>query len=220
MPRTVDHAERRAQIAEALVRVAGRDGLHAVTMRAVATEAGISLRLVQYYFETKAQLMLGALRHLERQSHQRWAQRLSDLPDPVSPREFIEAFLAEALPTDERSRVFHLVGTSYAVLAMTDPELAGEPFVAGVNDLERQLTEALARAASDGQLVPGADVATEVAHLLALNHGLGTSVLIGQRTVGGAEAVLCRHLDRLFRADPEPARTAPRGHRPKSSPAR
>ncbi|PXY17056.1 TetR/AcrR family transcriptional regulator [Prauserella flavalba] len=201
MPRTVDHEERRAHIADALVRVAGRDGLHAVTMRAVATEAGVSLRLVQYYFDTKAQLMVGALRHLERQSHQRWARRLAELPDPVSPRAFIGAFLAEALPTDEQSRVFHLVGTSYAVLAMTDSDLVEEPFVAGVDNLERQLTDALRRAEAAGQLPPGTDIAVEVAHLLALNHGLGTSVVIGQRTVDEAWAVLHRHLDRLFATD-------------------
>ncbi|OXM72518.1 MULTISPECIES: TetR/AcrR family transcriptional regulator [Amycolatopsis] len=198
MPKTVDHAQRRAQIAEALVRVAAREGLHAVTMRAVAAEAGISLRLVQYYFATKAQLMLGALRHLERESHQRWAHRLAGLPEPVPPREFIEAFLVEALPTDERSRVFHLVGTSYAVLAMTDPELAHEPFIAGVDELDRLLTGALTRAQADGQVPPDVDVAAEVARLLALNHGLGTSVLIGQRTTEDARSVLRYHLDQLF----------------------
>ncbi|MFD5249960.1 TetR/AcrR family transcriptional regulator [Amycolatopsis sp. NPDC058340] len=198
MPRTVDHEERRAQIAEALVRVAGRDGLHAVTMRAVAAESGVSLRLVQYYFATKAQLMLGALRHLERRSHQRWAQRLAALPDPVSPRAFVEAFLAEALPTDEQSRVFHLVGTSYAVLAMTDPELAEEPFVTGVDNLEQQLADALARAQVDGLLAPELDVTAEAARLLALSHGLGTSVLIGQRGTEAAHSVLRYHLDQLF----------------------
>lgn len=39
------------------------------------------------------------------------------------------AFCAEALPSDESSRAFHLVRTSYAVLAMTDPDLAAQPFV-------------------------------------------------------------------------------------------
>ncbi|WP_020666069.1 TetR/AcrR family transcriptional regulator [Amycolatopsis nigrescens] len=198
MPRTADHTERRAQIAEALVRVAGRDGLHAVTMRAVAAESGISLRLVQYYFDTKAQLMVGALRHLEQQSHQRWAQRLAELPSPVTPRAFIEAFLAEALPNDEQSRVFHLVATSYAVLAMTDPELAGEPFIAGADDLERQLADALRRARSEGQLSSEVDIPTEAARLLTLSHGLGTSVLVGQRTPDNARSVLRYHLDRLF----------------------
>ncbi len=64
MPKRVDHEERRSQIAEALVRVAGRRGLHAVGMRDVAAEAGVSLRLVQYYFQTKEKLLFYGLQHL------------------------------------------------------------------------------------------------------------------------------------------------------------
>ncbi|OLZ58499.1 TetR/AcrR family transcriptional regulator [Amycolatopsis keratiniphila] len=201
MPRTVDHEERRAQLAEALVRVAARDGLHAVTMRAVAAESGVSLRLVQYYFDTKEELLLGALRHLERRSRQRWAARLAGLPDPVPPRDFVEAFLAEALPSDEESRVFHLVGASYAVLAMTEPRLSAEPFASSVDELHRQLADALRRAQDDGQLAGDVvDVSLEAARLVTLSHGLGTSVLIGHQDVDGATAVLRYHVDTLFSA--------------------
>jgi DNA-binding transcriptional regulator YbjK len=52
----VDHDERRTQIAEALNQVAGGRGLHAVGMRDVAAEAGVSLCLVPYYFQTKEKL--------------------------------------------------------------------------------------------------------------------------------------------------------------------
>ncbi|MDG4769808.1 TetR/AcrR family transcriptional regulator [Solwaraspora sp. WMMD792] len=201
MPRTTDHAVRRAQIADALVRIAGREGLHAVTMRSVAAEAGVSLRLVQYYFQNKEHLLIGALRHLERQSHHRWAQRLAGLPDPPPPRAVVEAFLIEALPTDEPSRVFHLVGTSYAVLAMTDPQVAEQPFIRGVDRLEQQLADTLTRARTTGLLAPDADPALEASRLIALANGLGTSLLVGQRTPEVATAVLHYHLDRLFDHD-------------------
>lgn len=191
MPRTADHGARRAQIIDGLVRVAGRDGLHAVTMRSVAAEAGVSLRLVQYYFESKARLMSAALERLERQSHERWAARLEDLADP-SAREVVEALLAEALPTDPESRVFHQVWTSYAVLALTEPSLAAQPFVDGPDRLERRITEVLA-----GAGVPG-DPAAEAARLLALAHGLGTSVLVGRRSPESAMDILRHHLDGLF----------------------
>lgn len=192
MPRTADHDARRTQIIDGLVRVAGRDGLHAVTMRAVAAEAGVSLRLVQYYFESKAQLMNAALERLERQSHERWAARLEGLRDP-SPREVVEALVAEALPTDPESRVFHQVWTSYAVLAMTEPPMAAQPFVEGPDRLERQITGILAGAGA-------ADPETEAARLLALAHGLGTSVLVGRRSAESVMRILRRHLDELFPA--------------------
>jgi AcrR family transcriptional regulator len=202
VPRTVDHRERRAQIADGLVRVAAREGLHAVTMRSVAAESGVSLRLVQYYFENKAQLMHAALRHLERRSNERWAARLAQLPSPASARVFVEAFLAEALPTDEQSRAFHLVWTSYAVLAMTDRELADQPFVEGPNRLERQLADVLGEARSRGELASDVDASFEAARLLTISHGLGTSVLVGRRTAEAAMAVLRYHLDRLFGPSP------------------
>jgi AcrR family transcriptional regulator len=206
VPRTVDHAGRRAQIVEGLVRVAGRDGLHAVTMRSVAAEAGVSLRLVQYYFDTKAGLMHGALEHLERLSIDRWADRLADASS-TSARAFVETFLAEALPTDERSRTFHLVWTSYAVLAMTDPTLAEQPFVDGPNRRERELADVLRTARERGELSPDREPETEAARLLTLSHGLGTSVLVGQRTVRAAQAVLSYHLTELF--DPTTATRNP-----------
>ncbi|MGI5346614.1 TetR/AcrR family transcriptional regulator [Streptomyces sp. CA-250714] len=89
MPKTVDHGMRRTQMADAAVRLAGRQGLHAVTMRAVAAETGFSLSLVQYYFGTKTELVHAGLQHLEEQSNQRWAARLAALPQPVSARAYL-----------------------------------------------------------------------------------------------------------------------------------
>ncbi|PRY01641.1 TetR/AcrR family transcriptional regulator [Allonocardiopsis opalescens] len=199
MRNTADHhAARRDQIVQALVRVAAREGLHAVTMRSVAAEARVSLRLVQYYFDTKAGLTHAALDHLEHESAERWAERLAGLPAGAPARARVEAFLAEALPTDERSRVFHRVWTSYAVLAMTDPELAAQPFVAGPKRVERRLAEVLTRAQHDGELPADREPGAEAARLLALNHGLGTSVLVGQRSAEAAASILRYHLDRLF----------------------
>lgn len=207
MPRTVDHEQRRAHLAESLVRVAAREGLHAVTMRSVAAEAGVSLRLVQYYFHSKAELLHGALAHLERQSHRRWADRLAGLPNTPTAREFVEAFLAEALPTDEPSRAFHLLGASYAVLAMTDPEVADQPFIAGLHHLEHQLADALRHARAGGELPAGRDPDHEAARLVALNHGLGTMVMVGHRTAQDARAVLRYHVELLFTPRPPTGRT-------------
>src|ERR1700748_1216033 len=64
MPKVVDHEQRRQQIADALLRVAGAPGLHHEGLREVAAEAGLSVRLIQYYFGTKEQLLLYATQYL------------------------------------------------------------------------------------------------------------------------------------------------------------
>ncbi|MBZ4016283.1 TetR/AcrR family transcriptional regulator [Streptomyces purpurogeneiscleroticus] len=201
MPKRVDHAARRTEIAEALVRVAGRRGLHAVGMRDVAAEAGVSLRLVQYYFETKEKLLLFGLQRLAERFSERVAARLRAAGDHPGPRAMIEALLMAALPTDEESRTFHLLYTSYAVLAVNDPALAAQPFIKDPDAAEAALNGFLQQAQESGLLRPGVDPRSEAAGLLAMSAGLGTGVLVGQRTPESATAIFEYHLDRIFCPD-------------------
>jgi DNA-binding transcriptional regulator YbjK len=46
----VDHDVRKRQITDAVVRITVKGGLASATFREVAAEAGVSVRLVQYYF--------------------------------------------------------------------------------------------------------------------------------------------------------------------------
>ncbi|WP_200301736.1 TetR/AcrR family transcriptional regulator [Streptomyces adelaidensis] len=227
MPRRVDHTQRRTEIAEALVRVAGRRGLHAVGMREVAAEAGVSLRLVQYYFETKEKLLLFVLEQLTERFGERVSERLRAAgdasgsgPDPgpgggpgggsgggpgggtggrTGPRATVEALLLAALPTDDESRTFHHLYTSYAVLAVTDPSLAAQPFIKRPDAAEEALAGLLRQARDADLLRPGADPRLDAIGLLAMSAGLGTSVLVGQRSQESAVAALDHCLNRVFR---------------------
>ncbi|MQS15845.1 TetR/AcrR family transcriptional regulator [Streptomyces kaniharaensis] len=198
MPKLVDHDERRAQIIDALLRAAADTGLHAVTMRSVATEAGISVRLVQYYFDTKEQLLLAALNRLTARMGERVRDRVRTAGSSPTPRDIVEAVLLEAVPTDEESRIFHLVYTEYAVLSITDPALGGQPFLAAPNEMEGFLVGQLEAAQQAGDADPRVDAGQEAVVLLSVSAGLGLSVLLGQRTAGDATAVLHYHLGRLF----------------------
>ncbi|AEW98366.1 TetR/AcrR family transcriptional regulator [Streptantibioticus cattleyicolor] len=207
MPKRVDHEERRNEIAEALVRVAGRRGLHNVGMRDVAAEAGVSLRLVQYYFQTKEKLLLYGLERLAAAFGERTAARVRAAGDAPGPRAVIEALLMESLPTDAESRTFHLVYTSYAVLSVTDEALAAQPFADAPDapDAAEDALDALLAQAREARLVaPDTDTRTEAISLLALSAGLGTAILVGRRTPESAAAVVRHHLDRLFHADGAP----------------
>ncbi|MFD7827979.1 TetR/AcrR family transcriptional regulator [Kitasatospora sp. NPDC059803] len=214
MPKLVDHEERRAHIIDALLRTAADTGLHAVTMRSVAIEAGVSVRLVQYYFDTKEQLLLAALTRLaarmgeriqgrvQARVQERVQERIRDRAGAAgpaaSPRDIVEAVLLESVPTDEESRTFHLVYTEYAVLSITDPALAGQSFLSAPNEMEDFLVGQLTAARQAGDTDPRMDARQEAVVLLAVSAGLGLSVLLGQRTADDAVAVLHYHLGRLF----------------------
>jgi AcrR family transcriptional regulator len=129
VPKRVDHEERRRQIADALLRTAATRGLHATGMREVAAEAGVSLRLVQYYFGTKEELLLAATRYLavrfgERVLARARLKEAGASGGPASPHDVIAAILTEALPADDERRTFTIVYTAYLALSLTDPALA------------------------------------------------------------------------------------------------
>ncbi|MET9964176.1 TetR/AcrR family transcriptional regulator [Streptomyces sp. NPDC006326] len=209
MPKRVDHEERRSQIAEALIRVAGRRGLHAVGMREVAAEAGVSLRLVQYYFQTKEKLLFYGLQHLTDRFTARVGARLRAAGQAPGPRATVEALLLASLPTDEESRTFHLLYSSYAILSVTDEALAAQPFIDNPEAAEDALTGLLRQAQEAGTADPDADARTEAISLLAMTATLGTSILVGQRKPESAVKVLHHHLDRIFTAPDHPAHRAP-----------
>ena len=201
MPKRVDHEERRRQIADALLRTAATRGLHATGMREVAAEAGVSLRLVQYYFGTKEELLLFAMQHLAAQFGERALariQRIKETESPVSPRDVIAAILTEALPVDDERRTFTILYTAYFALSLTEPALAIAPLVRNSNAVI-DVVAAQLRAAKGADGTPAhLDPDLEAVGLLAMSAGLGTSVLGGQSSPGQAQAVIDYHLHRLF----------------------
>jgi AcrR family transcriptional regulator len=203
VPRRVDHEERRRQIADALVRTAATRGLHATGMREVAAEAGVSLRLVQYYFGTKEELLLAAMQQLATQFSDRVLARIQGMREkgsPAGPRDVIAAILTEALPADDERRTFTLVYTAYLALSLTDPALAIRPLARNSSIVGDVIAAQLQAAQADGDMAAGLDADVEAISLLTMSAGLGTSVLAGQSTPGQAQAVIDYHLRRLFPA--------------------
>jgi len=205
MPKRVDHEERRREIAAALVRTAAARGLHATGMREVAAEAGVSLRLVQYYFGTKEELLLAAMQQLAAQFSDRVLaviQQLKESGSPASPRDVIAAILTEALPVDDERRTFAIVNTAYLALSLTDPALAISPLVRNSAIVGDVIAAQLRAAQAAGDMPAGLDPDSEAITMLTMSAGLGTSVLGGHSTAGQAQAVIDYHLRRLFPARP------------------
>lgn len=201
MPKRVDHQQRRREIADALLRVVGLHGLHGMSLREVAAEAGVSLRLVQYYFPTKEQLVLFTASYLTRRLAEQVTARVKAAGAAPAPRVVIEATLVALLPTEPDLRRFHLANAAFAVLAMTDSTIAAQAVLSGPDAREELLVSQLRVA-----LPPPADPRAEAVGLIAMSAGLGNSVLAGARSVEDALGVLRHHLDRLL--TPLPARVS------------
>jgi AcrR family transcriptional regulator len=201
VPRRVDHEQRRAELTAALLRIASTRGLQAVSMREVAAEAGVSLRVVQYYFADKRALMASGLAELVARMDRRVRERAALRGTGLPPRAVLEVVLGSVLPTDEDARADQLAWTAYYAAGLTDPEgTAGlrDQALSGPDGLERYLVTTLEKAQEAGDLPPGLDLRAEVVGLLAMANGLTSSVLGTQRPAADAEAVLGYHLDRLF----------------------
>jgi AcrR family transcriptional regulator len=203
VPKRVDHEERRRQIADALLRTAATRGLHATGMREVAVEAGVSLRLVQYYFGTKEELLLAGMQHLAARFSERGMariRRLKETRDPVHPRDVIAVILTESLPADDERRTFSILNTAYFALSLTDPALAIAPLVTNTNAVIGVIAAQLRAAQAAGEAPAHLDPRLEALSLLAVSAGLAPSMLSGLTSPEQAQAVIDYHLNRLFPA--------------------
>jgi AcrR family transcriptional regulator len=215
MPKRVDHEERRRQIADALLRTAATRGLHATGMREVAAEAGVSLRLVQYYFGTKEELLLAAMQYLavgfagRAMARIKLIKQVKQTAGPASPRDVIAAILAEGLPADDERRTFTVLYTAYLALSLTDPALAIKPLVKNSDAVIDVVAAQLRAAQAAGDTPAHLDPDLEAFSLMAMSAGLGTSVLAGRSSVEHAQAIIDYHLHRLFPASRPALRRLP-----------
>ena len=197
MPKQVDHEARRQQLAEAVCRLAGSQGLEAVSLRHVAAEAGVSMGLVQHYFTTKDQMLLFAFQTMSRRVEQRIGEAVTALPQPPTPRSLLRALLVAMLPLDEESRAEAPMWTAFLARAVVTPSLASPLRESGkaVGDF---VDEQIRKAQEAGEAPAGFDSEREAATLLALVDGLMIHSLIDRHSAEVALATLDYHLDRIF----------------------
>lgn len=197
MPKVVDHEQRREQIAAAVSRIARDRGLRGVSFREVAGEAGMSVSLVQHYFGSKENLLIGTL---EIQSA-RWADmisgRLTNLGAGGDPTTRLRTIAASFIPTDEESRATMLLYHAFAGAALTDPGLRKAEAFHNAESLTSAIGHELTLAQESGQHESGYDTTTEARAILSLVLGLSLAALLDQTTPEDAMAVLDAHLARL-----------------------
>jgi AcrR family transcriptional regulator len=122
-------ASSRERILAAAVQVAIRDGVLAMTLEAVAREAGVSKGGLLHHFASKDELIAAMLEHYS-----------------LKVQRALEA--AMAADGNRRGRFFR----SY-VRTILEPALAGEPACPGLTDLPRFITAILAASANNPKLL-------------------------------------------------------------------
>lgn len=186
---------RRRQVMDAVVDLTVTGGLQAATYRTIAERAGVSVRLVQYYFGDKDRLLADTLAHVGRGAVDRITSAL-DATDSGSPREVIETICEQFLPLDEARRRTMLVFIAFRTAALTDPTLASSQALGLVDSLIatfQQQLQALTPNRSDE------DLHSEAILLVAELTGLANMILAGDATPAAARRHLRYALDRATR---------------------
>lgn len=157
MPKVVDRDARRLTIADAALRLAATAGLEAVSIRAVAAEAGMSAGAVQKYFATKNELLLCALDL----SDERLVARWHALPENAS----LNEYLRQVLPLEEHTRAENALLWAFTARGAYRPDWA-ERIAESYAQLHERLVAALDRPAGEAPAVgtpPGQNGATAAA---------------------------------------------------------
>lgn len=181
MPRQVDHAQRRHQIADALWRVADEQGLDAVSLRRVAAEAKVSMGLVQHYFASRDEMLLFAMEAVGERVARECGAALAEIPDP-GPRDRVGVLLRQWLPSDEQRR--REARSQFAFLLGDVGGPAGTFLRDGMAMLRTHVEAEIVAAGR----APDPRGATTI--LLALAEGLSAHVLGGHLAPEDADAAL------------------------------
>lgn len=196
MPRVVDHAVRRQDLAAALWRVVRDEGIHQVSVRSVAAAAGTSPSALRHYFATQDELLGFAMEAM--------IGRVRSRLEPVLPtlhgRNGALRLLEELLPLDLERRDEVAVYLALFGRAHADPRLR-----AIRDDAEAQSRAAVRHAvqlvADAGGLGRGRDPETESDRLYPLLDGLALhgAQWPDRYPPAHLRAVLRAHLEELTR---------------------
>ncbi len=137
------HRPREAALTDALLGIVAERGLDQVSVREVASAAGVSIGTVQHYFPTKDDMLAAAFTEVVR----RIRQRLTSICASPDARRTISAVLQELLPLDGKRAAEARIQLAFAARAATSPALA-EIQQTVLTEITEALTDAFARAAA------------------------------------------------------------------------
>lgn len=167
MPKVVDHDERRREIAAAMWRILLRDGMGAVTVRALAGEAGWSVGAIRHYFKSQDELILFAMGEMLVSI----AGRMGSLDFHSPDRTVLQNAIEEMIPLDRQRKVEAQIWFALLTRRIANPQVAVK-----AHDLDHvvrsTVRQVLLELATANLLSAGRDLEVEAVRLHALIDGL------------------------------------------------
>ena len=181
-----------AKLVEAVTTLLVAEGFEGVSVRKVATRAGVSIGAVQHHFPTKDAMLAAAMEA----ASQEFRDRLGERVQPgATAAEALTAVCEELLSLGPERRNAGVIWVARLARASVDAEVARQHAMewGQVEDLLAQLLTAIRTDLSPER------VAQDAAELLALLDGLATAALVepDRMPAERASALLGRTLDRL-----------------------
>lgn len=140
------------RIVDCAITVIARDGLDSLSIRRVASEAGVAIGTVQYHYPTRAELVLAAL---QRTALRQQTRAMAAPREPTTLSTLVTR-LTSLLPHDDESREEAIVWVALAAAAARDP-LVGPHQRRLVTQTIAGIEALLDRAIQFGELSDGTD---------------------------------------------------------------
>lgn len=206
MPRLVDHDRRRTELVEAVWRVVLRSGVAGASVRAVATEAGLSVGSVRHFFSDQDALLHDAMREVARRVS---ARMTADEPtrralaEQGEPTEAVARLLEQTLPLTPAQATEARIWFAFLTHEPTDPTIRAIRQELD-DDLHTLCKRSITTLSKSGALAPDRSPKTETTLLWALIDGLTLRTLLDPETTPPetARTALHTHLHQL--AHPAP----------------
>jgi AcrR family transcriptional regulator len=184
MPRVPAH-ERRAELVQAAIRVATREGLAATTTRRIAQELGISVGIVHYCFRSKEELLHEVIRVIA--EAQVVAARSAILPGADLEKSVRNAFLGfwQLVEATPQAQLLTYELTSWALRNAETEPLAREQRASQLAGIEAILAE-ISAATGVSWKVPAEQLARMT---LAITDGVTLGWLVDRDTASAVQAL-------------------------------
>jgi AcrR family transcriptional regulator len=194
MPKIVDHDVQRLKFAEAAMNLIARQGLEGVTMRAVASEAGLSYGSLFHYFDSKDELLMHAVSH----TMSLQTRRVDEYSSKFSGLKALEHLLCDDAIINESSRDSWMIWLTFLYKAALQESFA-KMHTDLIDGWLVRITGLLKDARDAGEIRAEVDVEFEAMAVWAYSAGIGQMGLLHPELLpdGIQKKLIADYLDRL-----------------------